>query len=49
MVTVSYSYKGIKYTREYFSSAPDQVIVIKITANKPGRISFRAQLRRGNT
>src|SRR5690606_38891569 len=47
MVTVSYSYKGIKYTREYFSSAPDQVIVIKITANKPGRISFRAQLRRG--
>lgn len=47
IVTVSYSHKGIRYTREYFSSAPDQVIVIRIGADKPCSISFRAQLSRG--
>jgi alpha-L-fucosidase 2 len=34
------------YTREAFSSAPDQVIVIRLTCDKPGRISLRATLTR---
>jgi len=44
---VRYSYDGVNYTREYFASAVDQLIVIRITADKPGSISFDAQLRRG--
>lgn len=43
--TVNFSAKGIKFKREIFSSAPDQVIVIRLTADKPGSISFKANLR----
>ena len=42
---VSYNSNGITYQREVFASAPDQVIVIRITADKPGSISFTANLR----
>lgn len=42
---VSYSHKGIRFQREVFASAPDQVIVIRLTADKPGSISFTANLR----
>ena len=42
---VSYSSNGITYQREVFASAPDQVIVVRITADKPGSISFAANLR----
>ncbi len=42
---VSYVSDGITYQREVFSSAPDQVIVVRITADKPGSISFTANLR----
>lgn len=42
---VSYTAGGISYQREVFSSAPDQVIVVRITANRPGSISFTANLR----
>ncbi len=42
---VSYTADGITYQREVFASAPDQVIVVRITADKPGSISFTANLR----
>ncbi len=42
---VSYTADGISYKREVLASAPDQVIVVRITANKPGSISFTANLR----
>ncbi len=42
---VSYKSNGIIYQREVFSSAPDQVIVVRITADKPNSISFTANLR----
>ncbi len=42
---VSYTAEGITYQREVFASAPDQVIIVRITANKPGSISFTANLR----
>ena len=42
---VSYSMNGVNYQREVFSSAPDQVIAIRITADKPGSINFSANLR----
>lgn len=37
---VSYQYQGVKYHREYFMSYPDNVLVIKLTADKPGSLTF---------
>jgi alpha-L-fucosidase 2 len=42
---VIYSANGVTYQRDVFASAPDQVIVVRISADKPGRISFIANLR----
>lgn len=46
IVTMGFTLHGVKYTRRYFSSAADQVMVIRITSDKPGAISFTANLRR---
>jgi alpha-L-fucosidase 2 len=35
-----YTINGIDYTREYFASTPDQLIVIHLASTKPGSISF---------
>ncbi|MBL7864707.1 MAG: glycoside hydrolase family 95 protein, partial [Cyclobacteriaceae bacterium] len=40
-----YTEKGIHYHREMLSSVPHQVIAIHFTADKPGSISFKANLR----
>lgn len=45
MARVSYKYKGIKFQREVFSSPVDQVIVVRLTADRPGSISLAANLR----
>ncbi len=42
IATVSYTSDGVRYTREVFASAPDQVIVVRLTADQPGQISFTA-------
>jgi len=44
IATVSYSSKGVRYTREIFASHPDQVIVIHLTASRPGSLNFSAGL-----
>ena len=36
---------GVRYTREVFASPVDDVLVVRLTADRPGRISFKAQLR----
>ena len=41
---VSYTADGVKYEREVFVSAPDQVMAMKITADKPGSVSFDVHL-----
>jgi alpha-L-fucosidase 2 len=46
VVRVTYRIDGATYTREVFSSAPDQLIVIRLTCDKPNRISLRAALTR---
>jgi alpha-L-fucosidase 2 len=46
---VSYTSGGVKFTREMFASAPDQVIVIRLTADRPGQISFTAGLQTPQT
>lgn len=38
METVSYVENGVKYTKEYFISNPDNVMVIRLTADKSGSI-----------
>ena len=43
--SVSYTSNGINYQRDVFVSAPDQVIVVRVTADKPGSVSFTANLR----
>lgn len=46
IVRVSYSVDGANYTREYFASAPDQALVIRMSCDQPGRIFFTAQMSR---
>ena len=42
---VSYEMNGIKFTREYFVSAPDQIMVIKLTSSEKGALNFDINLR----
>jgi alpha-L-fucosidase 2 len=42
VASVTYTSDGVKFTREIFSSPVDQVIVVRLTADKPGQISFTA-------
>jgi len=42
---VSYEMAGIKYTREYFVSAPDQIMIIKLTADQKGALNFDVNLK----
>jgi alpha-L-fucosidase 2 len=42
IANVVYEVDGVKFSREVFSSYPDQVIVMRLTASKPGKISFSA-------
>lgn len=37
---VSYEIDGVKFTREYFVSAPDQIMVIKLTSSQKGALNF---------
>ncbi|QDK78712.1 glycoside hydrolase family 95 protein [Spirosoma sp. KCTC 42546] len=37
-----YTIEGVTYTREILASFPDQVIVMRLTASKPGRLTFSA-------
>jgi alpha-L-fucosidase 2 len=43
---VSFSSGNIHYKREVFSSAPDQTLVIRLTADQPGSLSFKSHLSR---
>ncbi len=43
--SVSYTIDGVKYLREVFSSPVDQVVVVKLSADKPGKISFTAGMK----
>jgi alpha-L-fucosidase 2 len=44
VATTRYSVDGVEYTRSVFSSAPDQLIVVRLTASRPGSIDFAATL-----
>ncbi|MBU3011300.1 glycoside hydrolase family 95 protein [Polaribacter vadi] len=46
VVRVQYSQDKVTYKREYFVSHPDQLMVVKLTADVPGSISFKSTLTR---
>jgi alpha-L-fucosidase 2 len=41
---VSYCQAGVTYTREVFVSQPDQAVVMRFTADHPGKVSLNARL-----
>ena len=43
-VDVSYKLDGVSYSRRIFASYPEQVIVIRLTADKKGKINFSSRL-----
>jgi alpha-L-fucosidase 2 len=45
IATVSYTYKGVKYKREYFTSFTDKVLLVRLTASKPKMITCRVNLQ----
>ncbi|MFY1693171.1 glycoside hydrolase family 95 protein [Plantactinospora sp. WMMB782] len=42
VATVGYTADGVRHTREYFASHPDGVLVLRLVADRPGRIGFTA-------
>ena len=47
IVGVTYRVGDVQFTREVLSSPVDQVIVVRLTASKPGSISFKARISGG--
>jgi len=46
IATTRYNVGDVSYKREIFASAPDQVIVVHVTADKPGKLNFSASMDR---
>ena len=46
VVSTTFEKDGVNYFREVFSSYPDQVMVIRYGADKPGKISFTSWFQR---
>ncbi|MDR1221685.1 MAG: glycoside hydrolase family 95 protein [Tannerella sp.] len=46
VVRVRYRQDGVNYRRELFVSQPDQVLVMRFTADKPGQVSFTCGMNR---
>ncbi len=45
IATTTFQRDGVGYRREVFSSPVDQVLVLRISADQPGRVGFRAEFR----
>jgi len=46
VVRITYDMSGVRYTREVFASVPDEVIAIRLLADRKGAISFRMSMDR---
>ena len=44
----TWKHQGVTYTREAFASKPDQAIVIRITADQPGKVTGSVRLAGGH-
>jgi alpha-L-fucosidase 2 len=47
IATTTYTVNGTQFKREVFASIPDQVIVMRLTADKPASLSFTAAMVTG--
>ena len=45
IASVSYTVNSVKFKREYFSSFTNNVLVVRLTADRPKMISFKANLQ----
>src|SRR5205085_6535085 len=45
IAAVTYTVGGVRHTREVFSSRVDQVIVVRLNADRPGQVSFTASMK----
>lgn len=45
VATTRFTIDGVRYTRQVFSSSPDQVIVVRLTADKPGQLSMKVSTK----
>jgi alpha-L-fucosidase 2 len=45
IATVQFKSKGVTFKREVFASPVDQVIVLRLAADKPGQLSFRTSMK----
>ncbi len=46
VVKVAYAQNGVHYTREVFASTPDEVIVVRLSADRKGALNFSASMDR---
>ena len=46
IASTSFSWNGVKYSREVFTSAVDDVLIIRMTADKPGTLTFNLSYNR---
>ena len=46
MARITYRVDGVRYTREVFASHPDQVVVVRLTADTAGAVTFGAWIDR---
>ena len=44
-VSVRYTVNGVRFSREVFSSPVNQVVVVRLTADQPGQVSFTATMK----
>ncbi len=42
ITTTKFTIDGTEFTREIFASAPDQVIIVRLTSNRPKQLNFTA-------
>lgn len=43
--SVEYSVDGVRFRREVLASVPDQAVIVRLTADRPGALNFVANLR----
>jgi alpha-L-fucosidase 2 len=46
VVRITYEMNGVHYIREVFASVPDEVVVMRLSADRKGAINFRASMDR---
>ncbi|WP_286893612.1 glycoside hydrolase family 95 protein [Thermobacillus sp.] len=46
VASVEFLHRGVRHRREYYASCPDQAIIVRATADRPGQISLTARLER---